>query len=177
MIFLMGRKQMPHSRYTFLNEILLPLMQAYEDPDSIDTKYLDELAFEYYMQVASIQLSDEGNPYIPEVHPFTIIDYGRALNKAGRREEALDLIVELKDAVLFLTEDAMEANFSMAVYGAHIFHDSGETEAALEILSSFKDTILTWMEEDSREEGAEEYYEYYLAETEDLIRHFTEKWN
>ena len=152
-------------------------MQAYEDPDSIDTKYLDELAFEYYMQVASIQFSDEDNPYIPEVHPFTIIDYGRALNKAGRREEALDLIVELKDAVLFLTEDAMEANFSMAVYGAHIFYDSGEIEAALEILSSFKDTILTWMEEDSSEEEAAEYYEYYLAETEDLIRHFTEKWN
>ena len=73
-------------------------MQEYENPDSLEIKYLDELAFECYMQVASIQFATEDNPYVPEVHHLTIIDCGKALNKAGRREAALNLTPELKDA-------------------------------------------------------------------------------
>ena len=156
-------------RYVFLSEVLHPLMQEYENPDSLDIKYLDELAFEYYMQVASIQFATEDNPYVPEVHHLTIIDYGRALNQAGRREEALNLTPELKDAVLFLTEDAMEANYAIAAYGAHLFYDSGENEAVIEILAGLKSNVLTWWEEDAAEDWAEEYYSYYIKEIDALI--------
>ena len=162
-------------RYVFLSEVLHPLMKEYENPDSLEIQYLDELAFEYYMQVASIQFATEGNPYIPEVHHLIIIDYGRALNQAGRREEALDLTLELKDAVLFLTEDAMEANYAIAAYGAYLFYDSGENEAAIAILTSLKSKIQTWWKEDAAEDWAEEYYSYYIKEIDALINRMSQE--
>ena len=74
---------------------------------------------------------------MPEVHHWTIVDYGRALNQLGRRTEAIDLIPELKEATLFLTNDAMEANYGTAAYSSYLLADSGETELAIDLLRSF----------------------------------------
>lgn len=156
-------------RYIFISNVLYPLMQKYENPDSLEIKYLDELELEYYMQVSSIQLASEDNPYIPEVHHLTIIDYGRALNRCGRGEEAHNLTTELKDAVLFLTGDEMEAHFAVFEYGANLFNDSGETDTAIEILSSLKSKILSWWKEDIDEDGAKEYYGYYISKIDSLM--------
>lgn len=162
-------------RFAFITGVVRPLMDAYEHTDSIQTKYLDLLALEYYLEGASIRFSDQDNVYIPEVHPFVIIEYGKALNLAGRREDALDLAPELMNAVQYLSEDSMTANYALASYGAMIFHDSGEDEAALEILNGLKENILSWWAEESEDEEADEYFSYYLMEVEELITKYSSK--
>ena len=162
---------MRHStpRYIFLNYIYKSFLIALEHPDSIGVKYLNEIEMEYYMQRASIDLSSKDQPYVPEVHHWTIVDYGRALNQLGRRTEAIDLIPELKEATLFLTNDAMEANYGTAAYSSYLLADSGETELAIDLLRSFRTNIITWREEDAGEDWAEDYYNYYLDQVDDLI--------
>lgn len=156
-------------RYLFLRDILKPLMDEYENPDSIATKYLNELALEYYMQVASIQLAAEDNPYIPSAHPDTIFDYGRVLNKNGRSEEAHNLAFELRDVVRFLTDNNMERNFAMSVYRATLYNDIGKSDIAIEIFSSLKENVLIWKNEDAGNEGAEDYYDYYIKAIDNWI--------
>lgn len=156
-------------RYIFLRDILKPLMDKYEDPDSIEIKYLDELAFEYYAQAASIQIATEDKPYMPISHPDIIFDYGRALNKKGRSEEAHNLSIELRDAVLCLTNDDVEANHIAFIYGATLYKDLGEIDKAMWVLTTLKEKMLKWKAEDATEEWAEDYYGKYINEIDDLI--------
>lgn len=160
------------SRYTFLAEVLKPLMTHYETPDSMAVKYLEAIELEYQLQSATIKLSGEES-YVPEVYPFTIIEYGRALNKVGRQGEATNLVEELKDATLFLTEDAMDANFTTTIYLAYLLDDSGDSQAAANLFKSFKNDVLTWKEEDAGQTGAEEYYNDYLRMIDDRIEQFS----
>ncbi len=160
------------SRYTFLAEMLKPLMSHYETPDSMAVKYLEAIELEYQLQSATIKLSGEES-YVPEVYPFTIIEYGRALNKVGRQGEATNLVEELKDATLFLTEDAMGANFTVTMYLALLLDDSGDSEAAVNLFKSFKNDVLMWKSEDAGQEGAEEYYNDYLRMIDDRIEQFS----
>ena len=160
------------SRYTFLAEVLKPLMTQYETPDSMAVKYLEAIELEYQLQSATIKLSGEES-YVPEVYPFTIIEYGRALNKVGRQGEATNLVEELKDATLFLTEDAMDANFTTTIYLAYLLDDSGDSEAAVNLFKLFKNDVLMWKSEDAGQEGAEEYYNDYLRMIDDRIEQFS----
>lgn len=160
------------SRYTFLAEVLKPLMTHYETPDSMAVKYLDEIELEYQLESATIKLSGE-ECYVPDLYPLTIIEYGRALNKVGRWRDATNLIEELKEVTLFLTEDSMDANFTVTMYLAYLLDDSGDSEAAANLFKSFKNDILTWKEEDSEELGAEEYYNDYLRMIDERIEQFS----
>lgn len=63
----------------------------------------------------------------------------------------------------------MEANYAIAAYGAYLFYDSGENEAAIEILTGLKSNVLSWWEEDAAEDWAEEYYNYYIKKIDSLI--------
>ena len=161
------------SRYTFLVDILKPLMTQYENPDSIAVKYLNEIEMEYQLELGTIKLSGEGETYVPEVYPFTIIEYGRALNKVGRSSDATNLIEELKEVTLFLTEDAMYANFTVTMYLAYLLSDAGDSEAAANLFKSFKNDVLIWKEEDAGQDGAEEYYNDYLRMIDARIEQFS----
>ncbi|MBO7248472.1 MAG: hypothetical protein J6U88_00110 [Bacteroidales bacterium] len=48
-------------------------------------------------------------------------------------------------------------------------YDSGENEAAIEILAGLKSNVLSWWEEDAAEDWAEEYYSYYIKKIDALI--------
>ena len=161
------------SRYTFLVDILKPLMAQYETPDNIAVNYLKEMELEYHLESATIRLSGEDDTYVPEVYPFTIMEYGRALNKVGRQSDATNLIEELKEVTFFLTEDAVDANFTVTMYLALLLDDSGDSEAAVNLFKSFKNDVLMWKSEDVGQEGAEEYYNDYLRMIDDRIEQFS----
>ena len=40
---------------------------------------------------------------------------------------------------------------------------------AIDLLRSFRTNIITWKEEDAGEDWAEDYYNYYLDQVDDLI--------
>lgn len=151
------------TRYIFLCDIYYPFLLAFECPNDVDMKFLEEIEIEYQLQVASIKNMSKDKPYVPEYHPNTIMDYGRCLNRLGRTDDAVNLATELKDAVLFLSNDKMEANYAVAWYGAHIFKDVGQIDAALNLLFKFKHDIHTWKTEDREDELTEDYYNHYIG--------------
>lgn len=89
------------------------------------------------------------------------IDNSQTLSVIREIEYIIDSL--LKDAVLFLSNDKMEANYAVAWYGAHIFKDVGQIDAALNLLFKFKHDIHTWKTEDREDELTEDYYNHYIG--------------
>lgn len=153
------------ARFPFLSEIVWPLLSEFEDIDSAMVSYRDDLAFEYWMQVASIQFSTEGNSYMPEVHPETIKEYGCLLSKTGREAEALTMADELLESLIALGSDEMHANTERALYGAVVMYNAGYLNEAIGILEDFKALAEKWCAEDIvADPDCKDYYEYYIGE-------------
>lgn len=153
------------ARFPFLTEIVWPLLKKFEDVDTAMASYRDALALEYYMQVASIQFSTEGNSYMPEVHPETIKRYGCLLGKIGREEEALVMGDELVKSLIVLGADELHANAERALYAAVVMYNAGYLNKAIGILEDFKALAEKWYAEDVVENPeCKDYYEYYIGE-------------
>lgn len=161
------------ARFTFLQEIGWPLIQEFEQPDSAIVTYCDHLSFEYWMQVGSIQFSSVDHPYIPEVFPETVREYGMVLSKVGRWNEALGMADALLEALIAQGFDEMHANTERAKYGASVMYHSGHLNEAIEILVGLKKKTQAWLEEDIDEDpDSEEYYRYYIDQLDKEIEKY-----
>ena len=154
------------ARYRFLSEVLLPLMQKYENPDDLDHYYFHEIQSEFYLQTATLVKSEfEEPPHIPGNYHKTIIAYGRVLNLMGRHEEALNLIPLLSDIVneFYAGVEISEA-YMREVYKAYLSYDLGKAQSAIKIFAKLKSA---WSGNKD-----DKYHAYVLAEIDALIDSF-----
>ena len=161
------------SRFTFLQEIGWPLIREFEHPDSAIVTYCNQIALEYWMQIASIQFSSADSPYIPDVLPHTIREYGMVLSKIGRVEEALEMADALLETLIALGFDEMHANTERAIYGASVMYSSGNLNEAIWILIDLKKMAEGWLTEDVVDDPeCEEYYQYYIDKLDKEIERY-----
>ena len=141
-------------RYTFLSQILLPLMREYRGDEFALKHYIDDLKFEKVMEDFTIAMREGKFGYVPEVYPAMVMDLGYALLANGEMDEAQELFGDIANALYLQSGDALYANFIATKYSAHLYMKDGQNGLVYAAWQDFKDYL-----EENRSEYDEEELE------------------
>lgn len=125
-------------RCEFISNILKPMLYEFEDVDVADSKYLDIIEQEFYLEVYSVKSSPDSSLYVPETFPEVINTLAVLRAQQGLVEEALELLDVFGYAVNHVYQNGAVSNLIITYFLTDIALAAGDVEAAIKYWEDYK---------------------------------------
>lgn len=136
-------------RCEFIANILKPMLYEFEDVDVADSKYLDIIEQEFYLEVYSVKSSPDSSLYVPETFPEVINTLAVLRAQQGLVEEALELLDVFGYAVNHVYQNGAVSNLIITYFLTDIALAAGDVEAAIKYWEDYKTFTLDNMYEET----------------------------